>query len=50
MLRIQQRLISFSIVSHKIAHATRDYKNDPILNFVFILFILLVSCCWIEGC
>jgi hypothetical protein len=34
MLRIQQRLISFSIVSHKIAHGGREYKLDPNLNFV----------------
>jgi hypothetical protein len=46
MLRIQQRLLSFSIVSHKIAHNGRDYKQDPTLNFVNFQLINLVSCCW----
>jgi hypothetical protein len=34
MLRIQQRLISFSIVSRKIAHTSQQYQTDSTLNFV----------------
>lgn len=33
MIRIQQRLLSFSIVSHKIAHNSKDYARDSTLNF-----------------
>jgi len=34
MLRIQQRLISFSIVSRKIAHTSQQYQADSTINFV----------------
>jgi hypothetical protein len=37
MLRLRQKLISFSIVSNKIVHNSREYKKDPTLNFVNLL-------------
>jgi hypothetical protein len=51
MLRLRSRLLSFSIVSHKIAHSSKDYHKDPTLHFVFYLFNnfsinYLVSNCW----
>lgn len=46
MLRIQQRLISFSIVSSKIAYNRREYQNDPALNLVS--YVLINSTPWLD--
>jgi hypothetical protein len=39
MLRIQQHILRYGLVSHKICHNGKDYHKDPTLHFVIYLFI-----------